>query len=65
MFYCDPCRKARQWPISFSLSSGNCEVCGDLAHCYDVPSGYLSIPVPVVPGPKIYHGRHREEDKHG
>lgn len=44
MFFCGPCREARKWPESISVSRGPCEVCGHVSNCYDVPSKYLPIP---------------------
>jgi hypothetical protein len=41
MFYCEPCRKARAWPQSFSGSYGKCEICGRRAVCHDTPSSAL------------------------
>jgi hypothetical protein len=42
MFYCEPCREAKQWPESGARSRGTCEECGVYAYCYDVPSGVLA-----------------------
>lgn len=41
MFYCETCRKERNWPDSFSQSSGKCEICGNRANCWDRPSSSL------------------------
>jgi hypothetical protein len=61
MFFCDPCREARNWPQSFGGSYGACEVCSVVTRCNDVPSKYLPILVPVV----TYKAKHRKEDKNG
>jgi len=44
MFYCESCRVTREWPKSFSMSFGNCEICGAVGSCYDVPSSKLPMP---------------------
>lgn len=44
MFFCEPCRKLRDWPESMSRSGGRCEICENSAVCYDVPSKFLPIP---------------------
>lgn len=41
MFYCNQCRIEKRWPESLSISRGTCEICGERADCYDVPSKYL------------------------
>jgi hypothetical protein len=41
MFYCKECRDKKGWPVSIFRSLGNCEVCGEQAACYDIPSKYL------------------------
>src|SRR5580765_8431558 len=43
MFYCEACRKERDWPEGFSRSYGPCEICGTPALCYDIPSRALPI----------------------
>lgn len=49
MFYCEPCRVKQQWPEGLTGSNGICEVCGERASCYDVPSSRLPDP----PEPKF------------
>lgn len=44
MFYCEACRKRREWPESLSRSIGNCELCSTRALCYDRPSASLPAP---------------------
>lgn len=44
MFFCEPCRAARQWPESLSYSRGTCECCGVYAYCYNVASSRLPEP---------------------
>jgi hypothetical protein len=51
MFYCDPCAKPRDWPLTGGMSYGPCEVCGTVAQCNDVPSGALPLPPGVEPIP--------------
>jgi hypothetical protein len=46
MFYCDSCRKEREWPDGYALSRGKCEVCGKVAVCYDIHHSLLKVPVP-------------------
>lgn len=41
MFYCEDCRKERDWPESFVTSRGRCEMCEKSAVCYDWPSSAL------------------------
>lgn len=41
MFFCDPCAKRQKWPVSFSKSNGQCEVCRKSAVCNSVPSNCL------------------------
>ena len=43
MFYCDKCREKNKWPFGFMRSFGPCEVCGETAHCYDVPSKCIPL----------------------
>lgn len=47
MFFCEPCREARNWPGFVPNSRGKCEVCGKKANCYDVPSRLLPTPKAV------------------
>lgn len=42
MFFCEPCRKENQWPESIAMSHGECEICGNVADCNDVPSSVLT-----------------------
>jgi len=51
MFYCEECRKDRDWPKSITTSFGSCEICGETRICWDVAS-YL-LPLPKVPDPKL------------
>lgn len=44
MFFCEDCRRERNWPNSIGRSHGTCELCQTRADCYDVPSRYLPIP---------------------
>ncbi len=44
MFYCEPCRDARDWPQSFTRSFGPCELCAKHAECYDMSSAQLPKP---------------------
>lgn len=48
MFYCDPCGEKNDWPRFGMMSWGNCEMCGELASCWDVPSSSLPMPSDVV-----------------
>lgn len=41
MFYCEECRKKHEWPKSWSISRGPCEMCRKVADCFDVPSRAL------------------------
>jgi hypothetical protein len=41
MFYCEECRKERDWPESIAKSHGPCELCHKTAACHDMPSKYL------------------------
>ncbi len=41
MFFCEECRKERNWPESMARSQGRCEVCKENAVCYDVKSSLL------------------------
>lgn len=67
MFFCEPCRELRNWPESICLSRGRCEVCGNSAVCYDVPSSRLPAPpkppqtwsIPAEPGPEVTHVKDR------
>jgi hypothetical protein len=47
MFYCEKCRVERKWPEGFMKSRGNCELCGNIAHCHDRPSWSLPRPPEV------------------
>lgn len=42
MYYCDECRKDRNWPESMAKSVGTCECCGKRELCNDVSSDRLS-----------------------
>jgi len=44
MFYCEPCRKKRNWPGITLASYGPCEICRVVSNCYDCPSKYLPLP---------------------
>jgi hypothetical protein len=44
MFYCEDCRKKKGWPERFGTSYGRCEICGNVAVCYDTPSCDLPYP---------------------
>jgi DNA replicative helicase MCM subunit Mcm2 (Cdc46/Mcm family) len=44
MFYCEECRKKKEWPESCMKSYGPCEMCKETRECYDVPSKYLPMP---------------------
>jgi hypothetical protein len=45
MFFCEKCRKERNWPESLFKSFGSCEVCGNSAQpCHDVKSSLLPLP---------------------
>jgi hypothetical protein len=46
MFYCDPCGKKRDWPLSLAQSHGPCEMCRKTTLCNDVPSSALPKPKP-------------------
>ncbi len=41
MFYCKPCGEKNKWPVYGRDSYGKCEVCGETANCFDVPSAAL------------------------
>lgn len=41
MFYCEQCKEKNKWPTSLHRSFGHCEMCGKIAHCYDVKSHNL------------------------
>lgn len=53
MFFCEKCRKKRNWPDSIGKSYGRCEVCGQSTLCNDVPSCALPTPPSPKPKPKI------------
>jgi hypothetical protein len=36
MFFCDKCRKEKEWPKGLMRSVGPCEICGKTAECHDV-----------------------------
>lgn len=44
MFYCEECRKERQWPEALMKSWGSCELCGETYECHDRPSSSLPLP---------------------
>lgn len=44
MFFCEPCRKKKDWPESMGRSAGRCEVCKVHSVCHDVPSKLLPKP---------------------
>lgn len=44
MFYCEPCRIKRDWPRSLAGSYGQCELCDEVASCWDRPSRTLPLP---------------------
>lgn len=44
MFYCEPCRKDRDWPKSLAMSVGPCEICKKDAECYDRKASTLPLP---------------------
>ena len=44
MFFCEKCRKDRDWPSSISRSYGRCEMCEQSAPCHDVPCKFLPEP---------------------
>ena len=44
MFYCEPCRKERNWPDSIGKSYGRCEVCGETRSCNDRAASTLPLP---------------------
>ena len=41
MFYCEDCKEKNKYPESIRVSYGRCEICGETAECYDVPSSHL------------------------
>lgn len=43
MYYCENCRKEKNWPKSLVRSLGKCEICDDDALCYDMPSSRLPM----------------------
>jgi hypothetical protein len=55
MFYCEACQRRKNWPEGFSFSYGRCEVCGNTAACYDVPSSALPLP-------PAYQPKHKKTD---
>lgn len=42
MFYCEKCKKEYGYPESMFKSFGVCEICGEKAPCFDVPSKLLN-----------------------
>lgn len=44
MFFCEQCRKERNWPGLVFASRGPCEICGNIRDCYDVQSSALPLP---------------------
>ena len=44
MFFCDKCAEQNNWPQSVVRSRGRCEVCGEVAVCYDMPCSCLPKP---------------------
>lgn len=61
MFFCEECREKNGWPDSMLRSRGRCEVCGEEAHCNDVPSSQLPRP---QPGPLVQGDLRRVSDRH-
>jgi hypothetical protein len=51
MFYCEECRRKRDWPQAFTTSFGKCECCGLTNICYELPSSLL--PEPKEPNPSV------------
>jgi len=51
MFYCEDCRREKDWPASFMTSKGKCEICDKVAICNDVPSS--DLPKRVVNQPDL------------
>ncbi len=43
MFFCETCRKDREWPESMFKSVGPCEVCGKKSECNEVKSSLLPV----------------------
>ena len=43
MFYCDECRKEKNWSESLTMSIGRCEICGNMRSCWDVKSSNLPL----------------------
>ena len=58
MFYCNNCRKERNWPESIVKSMGACEICETVTECHDKASKYLpptKEPVPhIVTNEKVH-----------
>lgn len=48
MFFCDPCNKHNGLDAWMIASRGPCEICGEVADCYDVPSSLLPFK-PLIP----------------
>lgn len=44
MFYCDPCARTKDWPITMFKSRGGCEICGKIAVCNETKSSELPLP---------------------
>jgi hypothetical protein len=55
MFYCEPCRKAKDWPKAMAMSRGKCEICQHGAYCYDTPSRNLPLPPKPTPVQEAVH----------
>ena len=44
MFYCDPCAREREWPVSMARSLGRCELCKQKRVCNDVHTSKIPLP---------------------
>jgi len=44
MYYCEECRKEKEWPVSDAKYYGQCVVCGAVGDCYDVHISKLPLP---------------------
>lgn len=44
MFYCNDCADKHNWPKSYMISYGVCEMCGLTNECNDIPCSCLPLP---------------------
>lgn len=47
MLYCENCRKENKYPMSVIGSYGQCQMCGGVDFCNDVPHRHLPTKTPI------------------